>query len=85
MWDFLRQFDRIRDQLYDKPCERCGTIIAFSEGVAACPMCHQVSEKELIEVHIKQAKEKDKVKKLGLIFIAISFVLSLFFYLAIDY
>lgn len=62
------QQERLRNQLGDKKCERCGTLIAYSKGVSDCPRCHGKDALDLIDIHIAQAETQRQNRNLGMIF-----------------
>ena len=76
--------ERVEAQQFDKPCKRCGTVIAFSEGVNECPACHGKDEGELIELHKRQAEERHRMRKMSLVFIVLSFVVLGLMFLLIN-
>lgn len=68
---------------FDKPCQKCGTIIAFSKGIKDCPRCTDLTNEELIALHKQQAEEFYSRRSLGFWFLAICIILTvlLFFVL----
>lgn len=66
-----KSYNQLKNQLFDKPCEKCGTIISFSKGIVDCPRCSNITVEEQIELHKMQAQEYTQRRKMGFIFLGV--------------
>jgi len=74
---FRYELKRLERNQYDKKCDRCGTLRYI--GLDECPRCHGLNNEELIQLHIKQAEDVEKDKKLVLIFVIFSLAIVITF------